>query len=121
MPGISFSQEDIISAAELPATWYKMKAQSIVEGPGKSDPSSTTWTCKFVVTDGAFAGRVIDYWFSSKMMKNAIRYLRCFGVTAKPGETYAIEDTVEKPVEGYLVWDVNQLTMVIKDFKPAGR
>ena len=121
MPGISFTQEDIISAAELPATWYPLKAQSIVEGPGKSDPSSTTWTCKFLITDGEYKGRVIDYWFSSKMLKNAIRYLKCFGVNVKPGETYPIENTVDQPVQGYLVWDVNQLTMVIKDFKPAGR
>ncbi len=121
MPGINFTQEDIISAAELPASWYPLKAQSIVEGPGKNDPSSTTWTCKFIITDGEFKGRVIDYWFSSKMMKNAIRYLKCFGVQVKPGENYAIEETVDKPVQGYLVWDVNQLTMTIKDFKPAGR
>lgn len=121
MPGISFTQEDIISAAEMPAGWFNVVAKSIVEGPGKNDPNSTTWTTIFVVQDGEFKGRELQYWFSSKMMKNAIRYLKCFGVAPKVGENYPIEDTVNKPVQAYVVWDIKQLNNSISDFKPAGR
>lgn len=121
MPGISFSPEDIIGAAELPAGWYNVVAKSITEGAGKKDPSSTTWSCIFTIQDGEFKGREILSWFSSKMMVNAIRYLKCFGVVPKAGETYAIEETVGKPVQAYITWDAVNLNNTIKDFKPMGR
>src|ERR1035437_113395 len=121
MPGIQFTQEDIISAAELPAGWYPVVAKSITEGAGKKDPTSTTWSCIFVITGGEFKGREVMHWFSSKMMKNAIRYMKCFGVQPKVGESYPIEETVDRPLEAYCIWDIDNINNVIKDFKPAGR
>ncbi len=121
MPGISFTPEDVVATAEITAGWYPMVAKSIVSGPGKKDPSSTTWTCIFKIVDGPYNGAEIQYWFSTKMAKNAIRYMKCFVSDIKPGETYPIEDTVDRPVQGYVVWDLENQNNVIKDFKPVGR
>lgn len=121
MPEISFTQEDIVSTAELSAGWYPLAAKSIMEGPGKKDPSSTTWTCEFEVIDGPSKGAKVTTWFSSKMMKNAIRYLRAHGVVPEAGKTYPLEATVDRPIMGYIVYDLENQSNVIKDFKPVWR
>lgn len=121
MPGITFSQEDVVSTAEIKAGWYPMTAKSVIVGPGKKDPTSTTWTCEFEVSDGELKGVKIMTWFSTKMIKQAIRYMRCFVADLKGNQEYPIEDTVGRPVQGYIVWDIENLNNTIKDFKPVGR
>lgn len=121
MPDVSFSQEDILSAGALEAKWYPVSLKTVSEGPGKKDPSSTTWTCEFEVVDGEAKGALVTTWFSSKMMKNAIRFIKCFVPNLQPGTSYPIEQTVGKPVMAYIVYDLDQTSNVIKDFKPVGK
>jgi len=98
-----------------------MTMKSCSEGPGKKDPSSTTWACEFEVVDGPSKGALITSWFSSKMMKNVIRYIRCFVTNVAAGQSYPLDGTIGKVVMGYVVYDMEQNSNVIKDFKPVGK
>lgn len=121
MPEIQFSQESILSLGEFSAGWYPMQAKSISEGPGTKDPSSTTWTCEFEVIDGPKKGAQITTWFSSKMPANALNYLKCFVKDPQPGVSYPLDQTVDKPIMGYVVFDMDRNANVIKSFKPIGK
>lgn len=121
MPEVTFTQEDILSSAEMPSQWYPLALKTVNEGPGKKDPSSTTWECEFEVIDGANKGGIIKTWFSSKMMKNVIRYIKCFVAQPVAGTTYKIDQTIGKPVMGYVKWDIENLNNVIMDYKPVGK
>lgn len=121
MPEVTFTQEDIVSTKEVTAGWYPLTLKQVVEGPGKKDPSSTTWSCTFEVIDGESKGLQVLTWFSSKMMKNIIRFIRCFVASPVAGTSYSLDSTVGKPVMGYLVWDIDNQTNIIKDFKPVGK
>ena len=118
MPGISFTAEDIASGNKLDAAWYKLLVKSIVPGPGKKDPSSTTYTCEFVVDQDLGKGTPIRFWFSDKMPKVIIEYLQSgFVAKIEPGKDYPIEATVGKHVMGYCNWDMEQKANVIQSFK----
>ena len=117
MPGITFSQEDIASTNKLDAAWYKLNVKSIVAGPGKKDPTSTTWTCEFVVAEGPAVNTPIPCWFSDKMMKNIINYMSCFVAKIEPGKEYPIESTVGKTIIGWCRWNMEQKSNEIIDFK----
>ena len=121
MPGITFTPEDIIAFGEIPANWYPVIAKSIVGGAGKTDPSSTTWTSEFEIVDGERKGAKVPYWFSNKMKLPMFRYLKCFVPDLKAGNEYPIEETVDRPVQAYILWDAVRQQNIIKDFKPIGR
>lgn len=121
MPGVTFSEQDLVEAADLPAGWYPLAAQSIIEGPGKNDASATTWATIFQIIDGPFKGREVRVYFSTKMMKTVYRYLKCFGIEPKAGVTIPIEETKDRPVQGYIVMDPESGFPNVKDFKPVGR
>src|SRR6266436_5839396 len=117
MPGITFTKEDLSASNKLDAGWYKLNIIDIVEGPGGKDPSSTTWTCKFVVVDGPKEGTPITHWFSSKMQDRAAVFIRCFTKDPVPGKVYPIEETKGKQVLGYCTWDLANNRNTIMDFK----
>lgn len=119
MPGVSFSPEDLASTNKLDAAWYKLNIKSIEEGPGKSDPSSTTYTCEFVVGEGKFKDTPIKHWFSDKMMVKVVIYIKCFVKTVEAGKQYPLEATVGKTVMAYCQWDMERTSNVILDFKPV--
>jgi len=119
MPGIRFTEEDIKSSNQLQAAWYLADVKSIVEGPGKKDPTSTTWTSEFVIADGPAKGTPVQHWFSDKMMKDIVTYSRCF-TTPEPGKEFLIEATVSRKVKIYARWDSERKTNIIMDFQKAG-
>lgn len=122
MPDVTFGQEDINSALPLePAGWFPGALRSVTEGPGKSDPSGTTYTCEFEIIDGPRKGTIIPHWFSSKMQANIIRFIRCYVQNIEAGKKYPLEGTVGKPVMIYGAYDVERNSNVIKDFKPVGK
>ena len=121
MPEVSFTQEDIVSSQAMEAGWYPVTLKDISEGPGKKDPSSTTWTSEFEVIDGAYKGVVILYSFSSKMMKNVIQYVACFVGKPEPGKSYPLEATKGKPIMAYVKFDMDFNKNAIAAFKPIGK
>lgn len=121
MPGITFTEQDIASSADLAAGWYPVDVKAMTEAPGKNDPSSTTWTTVLSINDGPFKGREVRTYFSTKMPQLSYRYLKCFGVEPKAGVTIPIEDTVGRQVQAYIVMDPTSGFPNVKDFKPIGR
>lgn len=121
MPGITFSEQDLKAVADLPAGWYNLNIKTITSGPGKNDPSSTTWTAVTDIADGPFAGREIRTFFSTKMPQMSYRYLKAFGVEPKANVELPIEDTVGRQIQAYIVMDPTTNFPNVKDFKPVGR
>ena len=120
-PDVQFSEADILSSGEAEAGWYPMHLVQVSEGPGKTDPSSTTWTCQFEVTDGPRKGMLLDHWFSSKMMKGVLNYIKCFVAKIEPNKTYPLGSTTKKAVMGWVKHDLDRNTNVITAFKPVGK
>lgn len=120
MPGIIFTEEDIKAVGDLPAGWYPLTTKSMVEGPGKNDPSATSWTTVFTIYEGPFENREVRNTFSTNYKSMVYKYLKCF-VDPKPGVTIPIEDTVGRQVQAYIVMDPTSGFPNIKDFKPVGR
>jgi hypothetical protein len=121
MPDVSFTPEDIVSSQEMPAGFYPVALEDVTEGPGQKDPRSTTWACEFKVVDGPFTEAVIQHWFSNKMMKNVINFVRCFVKNLEPGKSYPLEETKGKPVMAYVKYDMDRNANVIVSFKPIGK
>lgn len=120
MPNISFSPEDLASTNKLEAGWYKLLVKSIEEGPGKKDPTSTTYSCEFVVVEPVkVKDTPIPHWFSDKMMVKAVIFIKCFVKSIEAGKQYPLESTVGKHVMGYCQWDMENTRNIILDFKPV--
>lgn len=117
MPDVTFTQSDLASTNKLEAAFYPAVLKSINAGPGKKDPSSTTWSCEFVVTDGPAKDTPIPFWFSDKMIKTIILYVQCFVAKIEAGKAYPLEATVGKPVKIFARWNMEQKQNEILDFQ----
>ena len=78
MPEIRFTQEDILERTQLSPGWRTLVCKSVTEGQGKTDPTSTVYTCMFSVDNGSETGVPIRHWFSEKAMGRIVDYIRCF-------------------------------------------
>jgi hypothetical protein len=121
MPDVTFTQEDIVSSVAMEAGWQPIALKDVSEGPGTKDPSSTTWRCEFVVMDGPYKGATILHYFSNKMMKNVINYIACFVAKPVAGQSYPLEGTKDKLVQGYCQHDISFNNNKIVSFKPVGK
>lgn len=121
MPNVEFTDSEVISLGEFSAGWYPMALRSVEEGPGTKDPSSTTYTCEFEVVDGEKKGAMITTWFSTKMPANIFNYIKCFVAKPVAGQKYPLEGTKDKPLKGYVVYDLERNANVIKSFKPIDK
>jgi hypothetical protein len=121
MPDVTFTQEDIVSSVAMEAGWQPLALKDINEGPGGKDPSSTTWTCDFVVLDGPYKGAMIRTFFSSKRMRDVINYVSCFVAKPVAGQSYPLESTKDKPVMGYCQHDPSFNNNKVVSFKPVGK
>ncbi len=121
MPNIEFTESEILSLGDFSAGWYPMALRSVEEGPGTKDPSSTTYTCEFEVIDGERKGAMLTTWFSTKMPANIFNYIKCWVPKPASGQKYPIESTKDKPVMGYVTFDLERNANVIKAFKPVGK
>lgn len=119
MPDVTFSEQDMKEVGDLPATWYTLTCKEMTAGPGKNDPSSTSWTTVFVITGGEYDGRQVRNTFSTNFKSMIYKYLKCF-IDVKAG-TFPIEDTVGRTVQGYIVMDPTSGFPNLKDFKPVGK
>ena len=117
MPGISFTPEDLASTNKLDAAWYKLKILDVVEGAGKKDPTSTTWTISLAVAEGPKAPTPVTHWLSTKMMDRAAIFMKCFVASPEAGKVYPIEETKGKEIMAYAQWDMERNSNVILDFK----
>lgn len=122
MPEIkfAFTEQDLKAVADLPAGWYNLDIKTVVGGPGKNDPSSTTWTVSTTIDDGPFQGREIRTFLSTKMPQMSYRYLKAFGVDPKPNVEIPLEDTQGRKVEAYIIMDPTTNFPNVKDFRPYG-
>jgi hypothetical protein len=119
MPGITFTEQDMKEVGDLPAGWYQVLVQSMVEGPGKSDPNATSWATIFRIENGDFKDREVRNTFSTNYKSMVYKFLKCF-VEVKAG-TIPIEDTVGRSVQAYIVMDPQSGFPNIKEFKPVGK
>ena len=120
LPGITFTEQDMKEVGDLQAGWYNLNVKSMTEGPGKNDPSATSWATVFVIKDGPFEGREVRNTFSTNFKSMVYKFLKCF-TEVKAGTTIPIEDTIGRDVQGYIVMDPTSGYPNIKDFKPIGR
>ena len=123
MPEITFTKEDLLSRKQLKAGWRKMKVKSTSEAKGKSDPDSITYPCVLVVEEGEDAGVPVNHWFTEKQLGRLAEFLKCFIPNGEvvAGKTYKLEDTVGRPVMGYVEYDIKSGFNTIKDFKPVAQ
>src|SRR5947199_7129657 len=108
MPKIRFSKEDLMAGKQLPAAWYVFKVVSVGEGPGKKDPTSTTYPVKVVVDEGPFTGTPVTNTFSEKFLYPMTQFISAFmspGQQAKEAEDYDLDITVGKRVLGFAQYD----------------
>lgn len=118
MPDVTFSQSDILQATtKLEATWYLASLKKCEAGPGKKDPSSTTWSCEFEITEGNFKGLPISFWFSDKMPKTIISFVSCFVAKVEAGKSYPLESAIGKPVKIFARYNMEQKNNEILDFQ----
>lgn len=123
MPEIKFTQEDLLERTQLSPGWRVLVPKSIDEGPGKTDPSSIVYPCKFVVDEGKEKGVPINHWFSEKAQGRIVDYIKCFvpGGKLEAGKVYELSQTIGLKVEGYCQYDPGQGYNVIKDWRPVSK
>jgi hypothetical protein len=120
MPEVKFTKENLLERTQLSPGWRLLKVKEMEEGPGKSDPTSTVWSYIFIVHAGPEVGVPIRHWFSEKAMGRLVDFVKCFtGGKVEEGKSYDLNSTVNRLVEGYVQYDLQQGFNVIKDFRPA--
>lgn len=123
MPEVRFTKENLLERKQLSPGWRNLLVKSIEEGPGKNDPSSIVYACKFVIDDGPEKGVPINHWFSEKAMGRIVDFVKCFvpaGTEVEEGKSYELNQTVGKKVGGYCKYNMSQGFNVIEDWRPAG-
>jgi hypothetical protein len=122
MPEIRFTQEDLNERKPLTPGWRTLEVMQVSEGPGKKDPSSTTYPMVLIVrSPEADAGTRLRVYFNEKIIGRIIDYLKCFvpGGNLDPSKTYRLEDTVGYHVDGYCLYNIETGFNEIKDWRPA--
>lgn len=119
---VTFSASDLAASNQLEAGWYPLVIDSIVSGPGKSDPNSITWKIDLHVASGPFKDTPIKEFASSKMNARLVSLIKCFDKDPKPGKSYDLTQLIGKVVQGWVSFDDDGQfrNNKVKDFKPVG-
>jgi hypothetical protein len=126
MPGITFSQSDILSGEPLDATWYKLTVKEASEETAK-DGVSDNWVMDFIVSSGPKQGVSVRTWLNSKGPGMALRVslIKALnqGKPLEAGRDYmpnGVSGLVGKTVEGYCQYDQAFKSNKVVDFRPEG-
>ncbi len=118
---VQFTKEDLLNRNQLEAGWYQLKIKEVLSGPGKSDPTSTTYTIKLVVANGPQAGTPLMTYLSEKAMGLAVDFVRAVVGKIEPGQSYDLESLVGRDVMGYVTYNLDRKWNEVKDWKPLNK
>lgn len=119
MPKVTFSREDVLQRTQLDAGWYPIAAKEINETIAK-DKVSTNYVTDFIVLEGPMAGVPVRHWFTEKAVGRIVDYVKCFlppGAELETGKQYELEETLDRPVMGYISYDATMKFNKIEDFR----
>ena len=117
MPVISFSEKDLLRGKVVTPAWYRVRIDTVGEGPSK-DGGSVNYPVEGTVIqnsdtgDKEFAGVPIDWLFNSKAIGFAVGFLSAFGVEVKSGARFDLASAAQKELDVYIENDTYQGRLV---------
>ncbi len=116
-PTISFGARDILRGKPVDPAWYRMRIEGVGESLSK-DGNSTNYpvegTILFNGDNGntEFQGVPIDWNFNSKAIGFAVGFLAAFGVEAKAGQRFDLNNAAGKELDVFVENDTYQGRLV---------
>jgi hypothetical protein len=121
MPKFRFNDDDMMGRRQLTPAWRELEILSITEEQGKTDPTSTNYVVKVVVSSGEDAKVQIMNWFSTTKEPgrgNFAHFLTCF-IQGKPDKTkdYDLDMLKGRKIEGYCRYNLERGWNEVTDWR----
>ncbi|HYV52402.1 MAG TPA: hypothetical protein VE971_03825 [Candidatus Eisenbacteria bacterium] len=113
---VQFSDRDMLRGTVVTPAWYRVRIDSVGEGPAKdqSKGPSTNYPVEATILfegdtgDTQFASVPVDWNFNSKAIGFAVGFLQAFGVKVEAGKRFDLKSAEGKEVDVFVENDTYQ-------------
>ena len=113
---VQFSDRDLLRGTVVTPAWYRVRIDSVGEGPAKdqSKGPSTNYPVEATILfegdtgDMQFANVPVDWNFNSKAIGFAVGFLQAFGVKVEAGKRFDLNSASGKEVDVFVENDTYQ-------------
>lgn len=116
MPIVQFSDRDLLRGKVVTPAWYRVRIESVGEGPAKDQTKgpSTNYPVEATILfngdngDTEFANVPVDWNFNSKAIGFAVGFLQSFGVEIKSNQRFDLGSASGREVDVFVENDTYQ-------------
>jgi len=127
MPMVEFGDRDLLRGKIVPPAWYRVRIESIGEGPSSKGDSTNYPVAATIIRnaengDTSLANVPIEWMFNSKAIGFAVGFLQAFGVEPKSGQRFDLAAAEGKELEVFIENDQYQGRLVNRvnhKYRPA--